>query len=273
MRTPKMILFSKYYLIWKVLPVVGVFILAKIAFHLLGWEPFAPNLMELFTTALAGIVFVMGFILAGVFADYKESERMPGDLACSLDAIWQESEILVKREVAVEPAQGLQTKIIDFIDRFRQEFLVKKTDSLIELVESFTNEFASMQSDVPSPIIVRLQNEQISIVRMLSRMQIIRDTAFSESGQMLTRVMVLVFCVSFLLLHLSHFAEGVFETAFFVFVLVSILFLIEDTDDPFEYFDLNDDKKDEINFDILIKFRRRILKSYEHQAEERTAVK
>src|SRR5687767_2350199 len=36
---------------------------------------------------LTGGVFLMGFMLAGTMADYKESEKLPGTLACSLENI------------------------------------------------------------------------------------------------------------------------------------------------------------------------------------------
>ena len=36
---------------------------------------------------LTGAVFLTGFLLAGTMADYKESEKLPGDLSTTLETI------------------------------------------------------------------------------------------------------------------------------------------------------------------------------------------
>ena len=64
----------------------------KYVFHFLGWE--VISLTALFTSIVAGAIFLLGFLIAGVMADYKEGERLPGELACSLEAIYDEASIL-----------------------------------------------------------------------------------------------------------------------------------------------------------------------------------
>jgi hypothetical protein len=61
---------------------------AKFVAHLLGWE--AISLNPLFSGLVAANVFLMGFLLSGVLSDYKESERMPGELAAGLENLAQD---------------------------------------------------------------------------------------------------------------------------------------------------------------------------------------
>ena len=77
----------KFELLSHVVPLTLAFLLLKVVLHSLGWEPFTTGLMPLFVAALTGIVFLLGFILACVFSDYKESEKIPGEIVGSLNAI------------------------------------------------------------------------------------------------------------------------------------------------------------------------------------------
>jgi hypothetical protein len=72
----------------RVLLIVGLVIILKLAAHWHGWVVLSVN--PLFSGIIAANVFLMGFLLSGVLTDYKESERLPGDLACSLEAIADE---------------------------------------------------------------------------------------------------------------------------------------------------------------------------------------
>ncbi len=74
------------------IPIIIGIILLKYVFHFLGWE--VISLTALFTSIVAASIFLLGFLIAGVMADYKEGERLPGELACSLEAIYDEAYIL-----------------------------------------------------------------------------------------------------------------------------------------------------------------------------------
>src|SRR5207253_527775 len=39
------------------------------------------------SVVLTGAVFLIGFMLSGVMSDYKESEKLPGELACALEGL------------------------------------------------------------------------------------------------------------------------------------------------------------------------------------------
>ena len=67
---------KKWHLVIEILPIlIGVFIL-KILFHTFGLEFISLN--PLFTSLIAGTIFLIGFLINGVISDYKESEKCPG---------------------------------------------------------------------------------------------------------------------------------------------------------------------------------------------------
>ena len=68
--------------------VTALVVVAKVIAHAVGGEVISLN--ALFTGIIAANVFLMGFLLSGVLADYKESERLPGELSACLENMAQE---------------------------------------------------------------------------------------------------------------------------------------------------------------------------------------
>ena len=59
--------------------------LTKLAVHGLGLEVISLN--PLFSALVASTVFLLGFLLNGVLTDFKESEKIPGELATALESL------------------------------------------------------------------------------------------------------------------------------------------------------------------------------------------
>jgi len=87
---------KKWHLAVKIIPIlVGVFLL-KLVFHKYNLEIVTLN--ALFTSLIAAATFLISFLLNGVISDYKESEKLPGDIAASLETIYDEYYILDKNK-------------------------------------------------------------------------------------------------------------------------------------------------------------------------------
>ena len=52
------------------------------------------SVSPLVATIITANVFILGFLLTGVLSDYKESERLPGELSISMGAIADECLLL-----------------------------------------------------------------------------------------------------------------------------------------------------------------------------------
>ncbi len=74
---------SQHRLLLRVGTIVVVVICAKFFVHFLGQEVISIN--PLFSGIVAANVFLMGFLLNGVLSDFKESERLPGELSACLE--------------------------------------------------------------------------------------------------------------------------------------------------------------------------------------------
>ncbi|MBK6817228.1 MAG: hypothetical protein IPG82_17655 [Saprospiraceae bacterium] len=65
--------------------VLGLIAILKTSSHLMGYEVLQLN--ALFTSLVAGTIFLIGFLISGVLSDYKKSEKLPTELVCSLIAL------------------------------------------------------------------------------------------------------------------------------------------------------------------------------------------
>ena len=77
--------FGKWSLAVQALPVTLVLCIIKFAIHYLDFEFISLN--PLFSGLLAATVFLLGFLISGVLSDYKESEKLPGELAVALESM------------------------------------------------------------------------------------------------------------------------------------------------------------------------------------------
>ena len=88
-------LHRKYALVLGALGAVALVVGLKLGARALGWEVLSLN--PLLSGIVAADVFLMGFLLTGVLTDYKESERLPGEIAASLEVFFDEASTLYER--------------------------------------------------------------------------------------------------------------------------------------------------------------------------------
>ena len=87
---------KKWHLVIKIIPILLSILILKLTFHKYGFEVVTLN--ALFTSLIAAATFLISFLLNGVIADYKESEKLPGDMAASLETIYDEYYVLHKNK-------------------------------------------------------------------------------------------------------------------------------------------------------------------------------
>ncbi len=243
---------SKYALLSKVIPIaLTAAVLKYICYHT-GFEPLPKEMISLFPSVLTGIIFLLGFLLAGVVTDYKESEKIPNDIVASLYIIWQEAEF-VWRSTKSGSAKDLMIKLKNFVPLFRESYFFKKDKTILEYINSFTEDFLKMEKEIIPAGLIRVRNEQSNLKKFINRITVIKETNFAPSVFAMIKLIVIIFIVMYILLHSEPWWGGMIVVGFFSFLLSTVVFLIDDLDDPFEY-DRDGQKPDEINFSILFDF-------------------
>lgn len=253
---------SKFHLIFNVIPLVIIAIVIKTAIHYCGWEIIPKDMTSFFPSILTGIIFILGFILAGVLADYKESEKIPNEISTSLYIIWQETGI-AWNNFQNPASKTLQNKIKIFMPMLKEDFFIKENRQIFDLVDSFSDDFSQLDKNVAPPLMGRLRTEQANIKKMLSRIEVIRDTDFIPSVFVNIKAISVLFLIMYCFLQTDQntWWGGIVLVSIFTFIIFSIIFLISDMDNPFEYKgeDESDVKSDEISLSVLQKFHESII--------------
>lgn len=242
---------SKYHLLFSVLPVVILVGAFKVAAHLGGWEVIPKEMTSFFPSILTGIIFILGFLLAGVVTDYKESEKIPNEIAASLFALWQEADYL--RIVSnSKAAEKMMLKIKTFIPILKHDYFILENNQLPKLFDSLSAQIIEIGKEGAAPnYVLRMKTELASLKKTINRITVIKNTDFIPSVFICIKTIAVVFLTVYCLLDVDPWWGGLILVNIFTFVIFSILFVIKDMENPFGYDGSNELKSDEISLQVL----------------------
>lgn len=224
---------SRWRLALKTLPFVLIIILLKFIVHYFGYEFLALN--SLFTAIISANIFLIGFLISGVLVDYKESEKLPGDLSASLETMADEGLIIYKNKKSQEAKKYLN-KLLNFNKLLVSWFYKKeRTNHLMGELHSFNDDFLAFENQTQANFIVRLKQEQNSIRKMINRIHTIRETSFLGTGYAIAEIITFILVVGLILIKMDPFYESIFFISFVSFILIYMIFFIKDLDNPFGY--------------------------------------
>ena len=249
---------SKYHLLFSVLPVVIFAGTVKVLFHYLGWEIIPKELTAFFPSILTGIIFILGFLLAGVVTDYKESEKIPNEMVGSLYAIWQEAEF-IKGVQNLPSVLGLLKRLKLFVPTLKEEFFLKENDKLHQLLDALSDDVILLGKEGATPnYIARMKVEITNLKKLANRITVIKTTDFIPSVFVCIEAITIIFLSVYCLLAVDPWWGGLILVCIFTFVIFAILFLIRDMEDPFEYDGSGYSKSDEVSLEVLDNFQKEI---------------
>jgi hypothetical protein len=194
------------------------------------------GLTTLFGSMVAANVFVLGFLLAGTLADYKESERLPGELASSVETITDECLITYKNKRA-QPALDAVAYMSDFSSALRRWFYKEeRTKDLLARVSGMNEFLLAFESLTQPNFIVRMKQEQNNIRRMILRIDAIRDTPFLSVGYSMSYIGTAALLAGLLFANIEPYYEATFYLAAIGFLMIYLTVLIKDIDNPFDHY-------------------------------------
>lgn len=225
-----MFIHKRFNIFWSSALVATVISLLKYLFNYFSLEPLV--ITPLHTGILAGTVFIIGFILSSTHADYKESEKLPVDIATATGNLYQDALLLHSKEP--------RFPIHDFAVLLKDLLVLLKKDIAHHGRESFskTNElgkyFLTMESlGVPPNYIVKLKQDQAVIVRAMLRMHYLLRIQPLPSAFILVESIVFIMIALLLVTHIGATPDELIITGFFSFTYVYLLKLIKVMDKPF----------------------------------------
>lgn len=233
MNIPSFSLHSRWKLTFKTVPLIVGIVATKFVVHYLGYEFLTLN--SLFTAVISANIFLIGFLISGTLVDHKESEKIPGDLAASIETMTDEGLIIYHNKKTPEAKKYVQ-KLLKLNQMLIKWFYKKEpTENVMKLLHSFNEDFLVFESQTQANFIVRMKQEHNLIRRMVHRIATIRDTSFIGTGYAITEIITFVLILGFVFIKIDPFYESIFFVSFVSFILIYMIYFIKDLDNPFGY--------------------------------------
>ena len=245
----------KHVLTVRVIPIALVAMAVKLIFNQLGWD--AMPLSSLAGTIVSANVFLLGFLISGSLPDYKESEKIPGEMSASLDTLADEM-IILHHNKKVPVAKLFLEHLAELADTIDKWFLKKaKTRDVMAAINGLNRHLAELESHTQANFITRMKQEQNNIRKMVIRVHTIRSTTFIATAYAIAEVFTAIVIVGLLFMDLGPLPESLFFTGAIAFLLCYMIALIKDLDNPFHYHE-NSHLDDEIALEPIGKAREKI---------------
>ncbi len=227
---------SKHHLTLKVFPFVFLIAVVKWIVFVGGFQFMELN--SYFSTFVAADVFLLGFLLSCAMPDYKEAEKIPGEMSAALDSIVEECEALsIKpeaRQIAMACLSHTQLVITTITRWFHHK---DNTRTVINRLREYNMLFAELEPHTQANFLVRLKQEVASVRRTVIRMRNIREASVVTPAYAVSELFTGLVIISMLFVDMGPLIESLFITSGISYLLIYMIYLIRDLDNPFQYHD------------------------------------
>jgi len=189
---------------------------------------------------VAATVFLQGFLLNGVLSDFKESEKLPAQLASVLENLALEiaavpqhnprAEVSAEVAAVLRLAYGVHTWLLGGLATTRLTALHREVHgSVVRAVVLLSS--STLQG--------RLMGPMGDVLQIINRIETIRQTHFVPLVYWLASLGTGLLCVGLIITRVAALHEAVFFLGVIAFNLIFLLRLILDIDNPFSFADPN----------------------------------
>lgn len=184
---------------------------------------------------ITGGIFLIGFMLAGTISDYKESEKIPSEIACAIETI--EDTILLghsfKGGYDLSHARRQLNEVTESIINWFK--FSGSEEEVFRRINSITNIALTLEKAGVGAIASRITGEQHNLRKLFSRVNVIKKTGFLMTGYALLEVLTVVIIVLLLVSKFENETISIIIVSFITQIFVYMIRLIRDVDEPFEY--------------------------------------
>ncbi len=221
----------KWGLILKSLGITVILLVARFVFDSFNLDVLA--LSTLVTAFIGGAIFTVAIIFTGTLTDYKESERIPGELATSIRALFVESNFYRQDPGFVS---GMQQHVIDLLATINRNFRgntwdTRQISGAMEVVNR--DIYTLIDKNLAPPMIVKLRAEMTAIDRISNRIRQIAETSFIPAAYSIAELATAAAIILLFFVKLE-LVEGVLLFTVLSMLLIALILLIKDMDNPFE---------------------------------------
>jgi hypothetical protein len=224
---------KKWGIMVKAVVIMLILLIPRTIIDILGFDTIPVN--PVVGAFITGAIFTIAIIFTGTFTDFKESEKTGGDLAASLKALYNDSRVLPLTDES--PAKVLRSHIRDLLRAFNTCFKENNFNlpDINREMNKINNDIRILAyANVAPPLIAKLRNELGAIDKISNRVDVIIRTDFIPAAYALSEIATCSVILLLLFVKIDPFIEGMVIFAVISSMLIGLLLLIRDMDNPFE---------------------------------------
>ena len=223
----------KWQLLLKSFGIVVVLIIARIIIDFYNLDVIAVN--PIISALVTGVIFTIAVIFTGTLTDYKESEKIPSELAASIKSLYLDTCMFptVKPELLNRFKEHVRELHQVIVKNFRSN--TWDLQDLNQATHELNSDIAILSSEnVPPPILVKIRNELTAIDKIIYRIKQIKDTDFIPAAYAISEMSTSFVIIILLFIKSDSLLESIILIAAITAMITGLIFLIKDMDDPFE---------------------------------------
>ena len=227
----------KWGLAIKTAAIVAVIVAARVLIQALDLDVIAVGTMV--SALVTGAVFTVAIIFAGTLTDYKESERIPGELTTAIFSLYKDAKLASMGHD--NKATDLQLHIKELLRTINSNFSqlqaggTWKSSAVNSSIDKIDDDIIHLAEKGVAPVLLaRIRNELSNINRMSNRIDVIAETSFIPAAYAIAEVAILFVLAVTSFVEMAHYYEGIAFLGSISFLLIGLMLLIKDMDNPFE---------------------------------------
>jgi len=238
-----------YWVILKAAVIVAILVVLKLIVDHLRLDIIETN--PVVTSLVAGVIFTLAIMFSGILSDYKEGEKIPGEIAAAIRNLHKDINVaaLTRIDLKVDMQGHVRELLKVLIANFDDNHW--KLREIKQAMDRLDEDIEHLAADGIAPaFIVKIRSEMSSIEKIAYRVDTIMETSFLPSAYIIAIVAACAVIGTLLFTKMDPYyvALTLFGTA--AFVLVSLLLLIRDMDNPFDF-----NSKSSAHVDLAVLFK------------------
>ena len=224
---------TKWGLLFKAFGITLSLLMVRLVFDYLNFDILAVT--SLITAFIGGAIFTIAIIFAGTLTDYKESEKIPSEIATSIRSFYSDLDLVRVQDKTLVPRMQENTATLMRVinTNFRNNvWNMEEMDSAVDTLNADIGRLVDL--NVPPNFIIKLKTEMTNIDRISHRVKTIAETSFIPAAYAISELAAAGVIILLFFVQLDPFYEGLILFTVLCMLLTALLLLIRDMDNPFE---------------------------------------
>lgn len=225
---------KKWGIIFKAVLIMLGLLVIRTAIDLAGYDIIPVN--RVVGAFITGAIFTIAIIFTGTFTDFKESEKVGSELATALKALYNDSRVLPLADE--KPLIIFRSHIRDLHRTIRDSLLENRFElsAVNQAMDRMNDDIRTLAFlNVAPPLIAKLRNEMGAIDKICNRIEVIIRTDFIPAAYALAEIATGGVVLLLFFLHMDNIFESTMIFVIVTTMLIGLLLLIHDMDNPFEF--------------------------------------